>query len=489
MNLPDTNLLQRLAAKRGYQHIPAHPVATGRLTRMVGLTMEAVGVSVSVGHSCLVTDRNGLQVEAEVVGFDNGITYLMPIQRVEGMQPGAKVVPSDRRSALVMGEHLCGRVINGIGQPIDDKGPLDQLSRGEFKIQHINPLHRHPIDEALDVGIRVINGLITVGKGQRIGLFAGSGVGKSVLLGMMTRFTEADVVVVGLIGERGREVKEFIDHTLGTEGLKKGVVIASPADDVPLMRLRAAEMASRVAEYFRDQGRSVLLLMDSLTRYAQAQREIALAAGEPPATKGYPPSVFARIPELVERAGNAEKGGGAITAFYTVLTEGDDLQDPIADSARAILDGHIVLNRNLAEEGVYPAIDIEASISRVMPNIVSSQRLAEAQTVKRLLSLYRNNKDLVTIGAYNSGSDPALDEAISRHDDIMNYVRQSFDAGSTLDKSWLELEGLLNKPLAQQGRDVEAGGQGHVNSQQGSPLRNKANEAANNKALPRRGLR
>nr|WP_192870729.1 flagellar protein export ATPase FliI [Agaribacterium haliotis] len=440
--------MERVAGKFDFDIFQQSPQAVGRLTRMVGLTMEAVGIELSVGHNCVVIDKDGRAIEAEVVGFDNDVSYLMPVQRIDGMQPGAKVLPTDRRSALVMGEHLCGRVINGIGRPLDDKGPLDELSRDDFKIQHINPLHRHPIDEPLDVGIGAINALMTVGKGQRIGLFAGSGVGKSMLLGMMTRFTEADIVVVGLIGERGREVKEFIDHILGEEGLKKAVVVASPADDAPLMRLRAAQLASRVAEYFRDRGRNVLLLMDSLTRYAQAQREIALAAGEPPATKGYPPSVFARIPELVERAGNAEQGGGSVTAFYTVLTEGDDLQDPIADSARAILDGHIVLSRALAEEGVYPAIDIEASISRVMPNIVSADKLAQAQNVKRLLSLYRSNRDLITIGAYSKGSDPALDEAIERHPALMDFVRQALGTGRNLEQSWVQLQHALTRKSA-----------------------------------------
>jgi len=332
LDIPEP-LTTRLNRFRKVDFVPDKPVVAGRLTRMVGLTIEVVGINTPIGRNCIVRNRDGREIEAEVVGFDNGTTFLMPIQRVEGLEPGATVVPVDRRSSLIMGDHLCGRVVNGIGQPLDGLGDFDSVSRSEFKIKAINPMQRHPIEEPLDVGIRAINGLLSVGKGQRIGLFAGSGVGKSVLLGMMTRFTEADIVVVGLIGERGREVKEFIDHTLGVEGLKKSVVIASPADEAPLMRLRAAQLSTRIAEYFRDQGKSVLLLMDSLTRYGQAQREISLSIGEPPATKGYPPSVFSKLPELVERAGNAEQGGGSITAFYTVLTEGDDLQDPIADAA------------------------------------------------------------------------------------------------------------------------------------------------------------
>lgn len=443
-------LATRLNRFRRTELIPDKPVVSGRLTRMVGLTLEAVGVNTSVGHNCIVRNRDGREIEAEVVGFHNDITYLMPVQRVEGLEPGAKVVPVDRRSNVVMGDHLCGRVINGVGKPLDGLGSFDTVSRSEFKIKHINPLHRHPIEEPLDVGIRAINSLLTVGKGQRIGLFAGSGVGKSVLLGMMTRFTSADIVVVGLIGERGREVKEFIDQILGPEGLKKSVVVASPADDAPLMRLRAAQLSTRVAEYFRDQGKNVLLLMDSLTRYGQAQREISLSIGEPPATKGYPPSVFSKIPELVERAGNAEKGGGSITAFYTVLTEGDDLQDPIADAARAILDGHIVLSRSLAEEGIYPAIDIEASISRVMPNIIDDQHLSEAQRFKKLLANYRANKDLVTIGAYTKGTDPLLDEAIDRYPALMSFISQKIEQGSGLTDSRQNLNSVLNAPLANQ---------------------------------------
>lgn len=441
------SLAEKMNRYRNLQLIPKDPVVSGRLTRMVGLTLEAVGVNTSVGYNCIVRNRDGREIEAEVVGFDNDITYLMPVQRVEGLEPGAKVIPVDRRSSLVMGEHLCGRVINGVGKPLDGLGSFDSVSRSDFKIQHINPLHRHPIEEPLDVGIKAINSLLTVGKGQRIGLFAGSGVGKSVLLGMMTRFTSADIVVVGLIGERGREVKEFIDHILGAEGLKKSVVVASPADDAPLMRLRAAQLSTRVAEYFRDQGKNVLLLMDSLTRYGQAQREISLSIGEPPATKGYPPSVFSKIPELVERAGNAEKGGGSITAFYTVLTEGDDLQDPIADAARAILDGHIVLSRSLAEEGIYPAIDIEASISRVMPNIVDQQHLSEAQQFKKLLATYRANKDLVTIGAYTKGSDPRLDEAIARYPSMMDFISQNISQGANLTDSRKALNSALTQPL------------------------------------------
>jgi flagellum-specific ATP synthase len=444
------SLDQRLARYRRFSLLDTPPVASGRVTRMVGLTLEAVGLRASVGQQCRVILPQGKAVEAEVVGFTEDKTFLMPIQKFEGLQPGALVVPVDNSKGLVMGRECLGRIINGLGVPLDDKGPLKGETSIGLNAAAINPLHRHPIEEPLDVGIRAINGLLTVGKGQRIGLFAGSGVGKSVLLGMMTKYTVADVVVVGLIGERGREVKEFIDHILGPEGLKRAVVVAAPADEAPLMRLRAAQLATRVAEYFRDQGSSVLLLMDSLTRYGQAQREISLAIGEPPATKGYPPSVFARIPELVERAGNAAQGGGSITAFYTVLTEGDDLQDPIADSARAILDGHVVLSRQLAEEGIYPAIDIEASISRVMPTVVSDGHLKGALQFKQLLARYRQNKDLIAIGAYSPGSDPVTDRAIERYPHLVQFVSQGIQQKAPLVESVNMLQTLLtagqNKP-------------------------------------------
>jgi flagellum-specific ATP synthase len=456
-------LLNRLNKYRQYDLLQAQPPAEGRVTRMVGLTLEAIGLNVSIGHQCQVFAGSGRIVEAEVVGFSENKTFLMPVQKVEGLQPGARVLPVAAHRALSLGDNVMGRIINGLGQPLDGKGPLRGDTPVDLEPSTINPLHRHPIEEPLDVGIRAINGLLTVGKGQRIGLFAGSGVGKSVLMGMMTRFTEADVVVVGLIGERGREVKEFIDQILGEEGLRRAVVVASPADDAPLMRLRASQLATRVAEYFRDRGKNVLLLMDSLTRFAQAQREISLAIGEPPATKGYPPSVFARIPELVERAGNADKGGGSITAFYTVLTEGDDLQDPIADAARAILDGHVVLSRQLAEEGVYPAIDVEASISRVMPNIVSDDHLKQAQQFKRLLARYRNNKDLIAIGAYSQGSDPEIDRAIERFPHLTAYVSQSIRQQAPLGESLARLATTLEAP-------------GGEKTQRDSPLRQQRAE-------------
>jgi flagellum-specific ATP synthase len=323
-----------------------------------------------------------------------------------------------------VGPKLLGRIVDGACQPLDGLGPIEAATRLRLTGTPINPLARQPITQPLDVGVRAINGLLTVGRGQRIGLFAGSGVGKSVLLGMMARYTAADVIVVGLIGERGREVKEFIERILGRDGLARAVVVAVPADHPPLMRLHGAWLATTIAEYFRDQGANVLLIMDSLTRFAQAQREIALAIGEAPATKGYPPSVFARLPQLVERAGNGESGDGSITAFYTVLAEGDDQNDPIVDAARAILDGHIVLARRIADASRYPAIDVEASVSRVMHDIVADEHLALARRLRQTSALYEHNRDLIAIGAYQRGSDPRIDAAIAHWPQIESYLRQ-----------------------------------------------------------------
>lgn len=398
-------------------------VAAGKLVRGIGLTLEAVGCQLPVGSQCMVQTIEG-EIEAEVVGFADDITYLMPTEAVRGIVPGSRVMPLNRQSGLPVGPGLLGRVLDGNGQPLDGLGAVVAESRAATTKAPMNPLIRMPIKQPMDVGVRAINALNTVGVGQRMGLFAGSGVGKSVLLGMMTRGSEADVVVVGLVGERGREVKEFIHDILTDEERARAVIIAAPADTSPLMRLKACETAVTVAEYFRDQGKNVLLLVDSLTRYAMAQREIALAVGEPPATKGYPPSVFARLPALVERAGNGAKGQGSITAFYTVLTEGDDLQDPIADAARAILDGHVVLSRKLADAGHYPAIDIEASISRVMPMVVSEEHLLQARRVRQVYSTYKQNQDLIAIGAYARGSDPRIDLAIRAEPAINAFLQQ-----------------------------------------------------------------
>ncbi|AIF98151.1 flagellar protein export ATPase FliI [Alteromonas australica] len=398
-------------------------VAAGKLVRGIGLTLEAIGCQLPVGSQCLVQTVEG-EIEAEVVGFGDDITYLMPTEAVRGIVPGSRVMPLNRQSGLPVGMELLGRVVDGNGQPLDGLGEIQAETRAPTTRAPMNPLIRRPITQPMDVGVRAINALNTVGVGQRMGLFAGSGVGKSVLLGMMTRGCEADVVVVGLVGERGREVKEFIHDILTEEERARAVVVAAPADTSPLMRLKGCETAVTIAEYFRDKGMKVLLLIDSLTRYAMAQREIALAVGEPPATKGYPPSVFARLPALVERAGNGSEKQGSITAFYTVLTEGDDLQDPIADAARAILDGHVVLSRTLADSGHYPAIDIEASISRVMPMVTSDEHQMMARRIRQVYSNFKQNQDLISIGAYAKGSDPRIDLAIRAEPAINAFLQQ-----------------------------------------------------------------
>ncbi|MBS9897657.1 flagellar protein export ATPase FliI [Vibrio alginolyticus] len=404
--------------------LTTRPVASGKLVRVVGLTLEAIGCRAPIGSLCLVETMSG-QMEAEVVGFSGDNLFLMPSEQITGILPGARVTPLTSDAGLPVGMELLGRVIDGVGNPLDGLGPLYTDHRASFNAEPINPLARKPISEPLDVGLKAINGLLTVGKGQRIGLFAGSGVGKSVTLGMMTRGTTAQVVVVGLIGERGREVKEFIEEVLGEDGRRRSVVVAAPADASPLMRLKGCQTALTIAEYFRDQGLDVLLLMDSLTRFAQAQREIALSVGEPPATKGYPPSVFAKLPALVERAGNGSAEQGSITAFFTVLTEGDDLQDPIADASRAILDGHIVLSREMADAGHYPAIDVEKSVSRVMPQITTEEHVLMSKAVRQVLSICRKNQDLVSIGAYKPGTDPAIDGAFTLKPKLDEYLQQS----------------------------------------------------------------
>jgi flagellum-specific ATP synthase len=417
----------------------------GKLTRVTGLVLEASGLRLAVGSCCRVLLPHGNSVEAEVVGFSEDRLFLMPINDVHGVTPGALVVPieaqaerlrigavlhprrrvADQAKHVPVGDALLGRVLDSAGQPLDQLGPLRCEHSVSLHNRPLNPLERAPISQVLDVGVRAINGLLTVGRGQRMGLFAGSGIGKSVLLGMMARYTAADVIVVGLIGERGREVKEFIENILGAVGLARAVVVAAPADTSPLMRLQGASYATAIAEYFRDQGRHVLLIMDSLTRYAMAQREIALAIGEPPVTKGYPPSVFAKLPQLVERAGNAGEGGGSITGFYTVLAEGDDQQDPIADCARAILDGHIVLSRTLADAGHYPAIDIETSISRAMTSLIDAPQFESVRRFRQLYSRYQRNRDLISVGAYAAGSDPLLDEALARFPQMEAFLQQN----------------------------------------------------------------
>lgn len=429
-------------------------VAQGRLDRMVGMTLEAVGCEAAVGARCLIDGAEGGQVEAEVVGFSGERLFLMPTADVTGLTPGAPVVPTRRVSEARVGEALLGRVIDGAGRALDGMPAPVCDRRVRLAGRPINPLSRQAIRRPLDVGVRSINALLTAGSGQRLGLFAGSGVGKSSLLGMMTRYTEADVIVVGLIGERGREVQEFVHDTLGPESLRRSVIVASPADCSPLMRLHGAWLATAVAEYFRDRGSRVLLLMDSLTRFAQAQREIALAIGEPPATKGYPPSVFARLPQLVERAGNGGDGVGSITAFYTVLAEGDDQNDPVADAARAILDGHLVLSRELAEGGIYPAIDIEASVSRAMNQVVTPAHAEAAQQLRQIYATYRQHRDLITVGAYKRGTDPELDRAVTLWPRIRAFLSQGMNEPVSLAESIGAMETLVALPTPEQEQEI-----------------------------------
>ena len=437
----------------------------GRLTRVAGLVMEAVGLKLPVGNSCYVLTPSGQRVDAEVVGFSGDRLFLMPSTDIYGLKPGALVVPvdpivtrvprlgeeftprrraEDRAKQVPVGPALLGRVVDGSGRALDDRGPLVMERYVPLHSRPVNPLNREPIRKVLDVGVRAINCMLTVGRGQRLGLFAGSGVGKSVLLGMMARYTSADIVVVGLIGERGREVREFVETILGPEGLARSVVVAAPADAPPLLRLHGAAYATAVAEYFRDQSKHVLLIMDSLTRFAMAQREISLAIGEPPATKGYTPSVFAKLPQLVERAGNGPDNRGSITAFYTVLTEGDDQQDPIADSARAILDGHIVLTRDLADQGHYPAIDIEASISRAMTELLSRENLEAARGFKQLFAAYRRSRDLIAVGAYVRGTDPTLDRAIALYPQLTAFLQQDLQERSSVEDGRQQLRQVLS---------------------------------------------
>ncbi len=437
-------LAARLDALSLYAGVGRGLVREGVLRRAIGLTLEAVGCEAPMGASCKVEVMDGGWVEAEVVGFSGDRTYLMPSAELHGLLPNARVVPSLERGGVAVGEGLLGRVIDSDGIPLDGKGPIRAEASVGMAGVAINPLAREPITQPLDVGVRAINALLPIGRGQRVGLFAGSGVGKSTLLGMMTRYTAADVIVVGLIGERGREVRDFVDTTLGEEGLRRAVVVASPADRPPLARLHGAYRATAIAEWFRDQGLNVLLLMDSLTRFAQAQREIGLSVGEPPTTRGYPPSVFAKLPALVERAGNGAKGRGSITAFYTVLTEGDDPQEPIADAARAILDGHILLSRRVADSGLYPAIDVETSVSRVVQDIAGDDWRQRIRRLKRLVSAYSSNRDLIAIGAYQRGNDPVTDEALERWPEILEFLGQDVHAAADLPSSLGALQQLLD---------------------------------------------
>ena len=436
-----------------YQGVSPPPVE-GVLTRMVGLTLEAAGCQAAIGSRCYVVSPSGARVETEVVGFAGDKLFLMPIEDVHGLVPNSRVIPDEKVYRVKVSDRLLGRVLDGRGKPLDGKPGISDGTHVPLQGRPVNPLLRRPVTETLDVGIRAMNALFSVGRGQRLGLFAGSGVGKSVLLGMMTRFTTADVVVVGLIGERGREVKEFVQDILGPEGLARAVVVAAPADNSPMMRLHGAMLAHSIAEHFRDQGKQVLLLMDSLTRFAQAQREIALAIGELPATKGYPPSVFTMLPQLVERTGNGDERGGSITAFYTVLVEGDDHNEPISDAARAILDGHISLSRELAESGHFPAIDVETSVSRVMPAVTSIEHQRMARKFRQFFSLYQQNRDLINVGAYQQGANPAVDEAIERFPELMKFLCQEVGESVSSQQSLERLIALMNRDIPEKVPEV-----------------------------------
>ncbi len=407
----------------------AEPRKSGTLARLVGMRLEARGLMAPLGACCEVVDPSGARIEAEVVGFNDQTLYLMPFTEPQGIGPGASVRVINPSASVGLGPELLGRVIDGRGEPLDGKPAPRCDTRLSLQGRPVNPMERGPITQVLDVGVKAINGMLTLGCGQRIGLIAGSGVGKSVLLGMLTRYTQADVVVIGLIGERGREVQAFIEESLGPEGLAKSVVVAAPANVSPVLRLKATLMTHTIAEYFRDQGKNVLMLVDSLTRVAHAQREIGLAVGEPPTSKGYPPSVFALLPNLIERAGVGRHGLGSITGIYTVLAEGDDAHDPVVDLARASLDGQVMLSRSLADAAHYPAIDLNGSISRIMPSLIEPATLKQANKFRRLWSLYQQNRDLIQVGAYVTGTNPELDEAIRLRPALETFLRQDMHEG------------------------------------------------------------
>ncbi|SDV46936.1 FliI/YscN family ATPase [Chitinasiproducens palmae] len=415
---------------------------TGRLVGVTGMLLRASGCALPTGARCRVQQAGGTWLEAEVVGFGADATFLMPFKRPVGLVAGADVQPVNRRKRPRIGPQWLGRMINGLGEPIDGAGPLGGVHLLAAHPPTVDPLRKRPVREVLDVGVRAINGPLTLGRGQRVGLMAGSGVGKSVLLGMISRGTDADVVVVGLIGERGREVGEFVDEALGAAGRAKSVLIVAPADESPLMRVRATELAHVVAAHYRDHGQHVLLLVDSLTRYAMARREIALALGEPPATKGYPPSVFGGLPELVESAGNGT-GAGSMSAIYTVLAEGDDQNDPVVDTARAILDGHIVLARTLAERGHFPAIDVARSVSRCASQICERAHLQRVRTLRAHMERYEAIRELIPLGGYVAGADPLTDQAVKLAPAIDAFLKQEIDECTRFDETAQRLRALL----------------------------------------------
>jgi len=415
---------------------------TGKISQIIGLIIESNGPGVSIGSICTIQSKNRPSVEAQVVGFRDNKTLLMPLGDIYGIAPGCTVEVTEEQPSFSVSSEMIGRVIDGNGKPIDGKGPIPLGTNYPIMGTPLNPLYREPIKQPLDVGVRSINGLLTCAKGQRIGIMAGTGVGKSMLLGMIARNTEAAVNVIALIGERGREVKEFIEQNLGVEGMKRSIVIAAASDQPPLVRLRGAFIATTIAEYFRDQGKDVLLMMDSITRFALAQREIGLSVGEPPTTKGYPPSTFSLIPKLLERAGTGE-GNGTITGIYTVLVEGDDINEPVSDAVRAVLDGHIILDRELAAHNHYPAIDILSSVSRLMIDVISKDHYNFSMKLKDFLATYSEAKDLINIGAYAKGSNPKWDIAINKIERINAYLQQGIMETVSMEESMKTLKEIV----------------------------------------------
>lgn len=407
---------------------------SGRVSKLIGLTIESQGPAVNMGEVCLIYPLKGdCPIVSEVVGFKGETVLLMPLGEMGGIGPGSKVVATGESLQVEVGEGLLGRVLDGLGNPID--GMSKPVLNRKYPVNNLppNPLMRNRIIEPVTLGVKAMDALLTCGKGQRIGVFAGSGVGKSTLMGMIARNTQADINVIGLIGERGREVREFIENDLGEEGLKRSVVVVSTSDKPALVRVMAALLSTSIAEYFRDQGKNVILMMDSLTRFSMAQREIGLAVGEPPVTRGYTPSVFAVLPQLLERAGNSDKG--SITGLYTVLVDRDDMNEPIADAVRGILDGHVVLSRKLATQGHFPAIDILESISRVMPNIITQEHMEASRTFKDILATYREAEDLINIGAYVKGTNPRIDYSIEKIEAFKAFLKQRVDEKVSLEES------------------------------------------------------
>lgn len=416
---------------------------SGKVTEVNGMLIKGTLPGASVG-SIVQIFPNGLDKSflAEVVGFKDKYVLMMPLNDMRGVALGSKIVLARQIATVRAGDEMLGRVVDGLGRPLDGLGEIENFREVPLYSEIRNPLHRRPIREPLDVGVRAINGALTVGMGQRVAILAGSGVGKSVLLGMMARYTNADVNVIAMIGERGREVREFIEHDLGTEGMKKTVVVCVTSDQSPLLRMRGAYVATAIAEYFSGQGKNVLLMMDSVTRFAMAQREIGLSTGEPPSSKGYTPSVFSTLPKLLERAGSFE-GEGSITGFYTTLVEGDDMNDPIGDAVRSIVDGHIVLSRSIAQRAHFPAIDILQSASRVMRSVASSEHVRLAQKLKEVLAIYKDAEDLINIGAYKAGSNPKIDKVLKVIDPINEFLKQRVEDGATFNSTLRNLQQIL----------------------------------------------